>query len=71
MALERLFIGTSPGGDLTEAIRDALEKAKQSWDEDSAWEINYIAQNQLKLGPISVVILVGEGKGEGGGVGPR
>jgi flavin-binding protein dodecin len=71
MALQRFFIGTSPGGNLEEAIQDALKKARESFEKDTAWEIKQIAQNQLKLGPISVKIRVGKGKGEGGGIGPR
>jgi flavin-binding protein dodecin len=71
MALTTKFVGTSPSGDLKEAIRNALKEARKSFDKDMAWEIKQIAGDQLKLGPISVMIRVGKGKGEGGGIGPR
>ncbi len=71
MALKREFIGTSRGGNLREAIRDALKQARKEFANNMAWEIKQIAENQLRLGPISVKIRVGQGKGEGGGIGPR
>ena len=72
MALKRKFIGTSPSGDLTEAIQNALEEARKSFEDDTAWVIKKIAQNQLTLGPISVQIHVGpKGKGDQGGIGPK
>jgi hypothetical protein len=70
MALKTKFIGTSRGGNLKEAIRDALKEARKSFDKSMKWEIEKIAENQLTLGPISVLIRVGGGKGEGG-VGPK
>ena len=72
MARERYFVGKSAGGDLKEAIRDALNQAKAAtWDQNTTrWMIKKIAENQLKLGPISVRIRVGGGKGDGG-IGPK
>jgi hypothetical protein len=70
MALKRKFVGTSASGDLREAIRNALKEAKKFFEDDTAWEIKKIAQNQLTLGPISVMIRVGGGKGDGG-IGPK
>jgi hypothetical protein len=70
MALQRKFVGTSPSGNLAEAIRDALKKARQEFDESMKWEVVKFAENQLTFGPISVLIRVGGGKGEGG-IGPK
>jgi flavin-binding protein dodecin len=70
MALKRKFVGTSPSGDLKEAIQNALKEARKEFDKSLKWEIVKIAENQLTLGPISVVIRVGTGKGDGG-VGPK
>lgn len=72
MALQDEFIGKSQSGNLKEAIQNALKKARVHHDVKEAWVIEKIAENQLKLGPISVQIRVGpKGKGEGGGIGPR
>jgi hypothetical protein len=70
MALKTTFVGTSRSGDLKEAIRNALKEARKEFDESLKWEIKKIAQNQLTLGPISVTIRVGGGKGDGG-IGPK
>lgn len=72
MALQTEYIGTSRGGNLKEAIRDALKQARKTHDTTEAWVIEKIAENQLSLGPLSVQIRVGpKGKGEGGGIGPH
>lgn len=71
MALEKLFNGTSPNGNLEEAIQDALTKARQSHTDDFKWVVVRIAENQLTFPPISVRIRVGKGKGDPGGIGPR
>jgi flavin-binding protein dodecin len=70
MALKTKFVGTSSSGDLKEAIQNALKEARKEFDKSLKWEIVKIAENQLTLGPISVVIRVGGGKGDGG-VGPK
>ena len=72
MALQTEFIGTSKSGNLKEAIRNALKKARINHSIKEAWVIEKIAENQLRLGPISVQIRVGpKGRGEGGGIGPH
>ena len=70
MPLKRKFVGTSSTGDLKEAIGNALKEARKSFATNNAWEIKKIAENQLTLGPISVLIRVGGGKGDGG-IGPK
>ena len=72
MALERYFVGRSANGNLKEAIQDALNQAvANNWDQNTTgWVVRKIAENKLKLGPISVRIRVGKGKGDGG-IGPR
>jgi hypothetical protein len=71
-AKEKYFVGKSAGGDLKEAIRHALNQAKAAnWDPiHTGWMIKKIAENKLNLGPISVRIRVGGGKGDGG-IGPK
>jgi hypothetical protein len=59
------FTGTSPRGDLTEAIRNALEKANASNKTDLTWTIEKTGGDRLELGPISVTIKIGGAKGEG------
>jgi hypothetical protein len=62
------FTGTSSRGDLTEAIRNALEKAvKKVEDENVAWTIEKTGGDRLKLDAISVTIRVGPDEGENGG----
>jgi hypothetical protein len=70
MALKRKFVGTSPSGDLAEAIQDALKQARQELTDDFKWETVKFAENQLTFPPISVLIRCGGGKGDGG-IGPR
>ena len=70
MALEKFFVGTSPGGDLKEAIQNALKKARDIHTDDKKWVIDKIAENQLTFPPLSVVIRVGGGKGDNG-IGPK
>jgi hypothetical protein len=70
MALKTKFVGKSANGDLAEAIQNALEKARKIHTTDKAWVIERIAQNQLTFPPLSVLILVGGGKGDGG-IGPK
>jgi hypothetical protein len=70
MALQTKFVGKSASGDLTEAIQNALKKARKKHTPNKGWVIEKIAQNQLTFPPLSVLILVGGGKGEGG-IGPR
>jgi flavin-binding protein dodecin len=70
MPLKTKFVGTSPTGDLKEAIRNALKKAREQFDPSMKWEVVKFAENQLTFGPISVLIRVGGGKGDGG-IGPR
>lgn len=69
MALQTKFVGTSQRGDLKEAIRNALKEAKKK-HEDKKWVIIKIAENQLTFPPLSVLIQVGVGKGDGG-IGPK
>jgi flavin-binding protein dodecin len=52
------FTGTSPNGDLTEAIRDALNKAAATNDKIKAWKLEETGGDQFELGPISVKIQV-------------
>ncbi len=70
MALRRKFIGTSASGDLREAIQDALKKARKVFITNMKWEVVKFAENQLTFPPISVLIRVGGGKGDGG-IGPK
>jgi hypothetical protein len=70
MALEKFFSGTSPNGNLEEAIQDALTQARQSHSDDFKWVVVKIAENQLTFPPLSVRIRVGGGKGDGG-IGPK
>jgi hypothetical protein len=68
---DKYFVGTSQNGDLREAIQDALKQAAIEFDKDTTkWVVKKIAQNQLELGPLSVRIRVGGGKGDGG-IGPH
>ncbi len=55
MALKTKFRGKSSNGNLEDAIQDALKK---------------IAENQLTFPPLSVLIRIGGGKGDGG-IGPK
>jgi hypothetical protein len=71
MALKTSFTGTSPSGDLTEAIEKALNKARPNFKKKIGWTILETSGDQLKLGPISVTIQVGRRKGDGGGTGPH
>jgi hypothetical protein len=66
--MKKSFTGTSTGGDLTEAIRDALKKAATEFNTKSPWKIQETSGKELSLGPISVKIEV-DGA-EGGGPGP-
>jgi hypothetical protein len=70
MPLERFFLGTSPGGNLQEAIQNALKEARKTHTVDKKWVIKKIAENQLTFPPLTVVIRVGGGRGDNG-VGPR
>jgi hypothetical protein len=70
MPLKTKFVGTSPTGDLKEAIRNALKDARKSFDKSLKWEVVKIAENQLTFPPLSVLIRVGGGKGDGG-IGPK
>lgn len=72
MALIRKFVGTSPSGNLKEAIQDALKKARQSptLGNNFKWEVVKFAENQLTFPPISVLIRCGGGHGDGG-IGPK
>ena len=70
MALQTKFVGKSSSGNLNQAIRNALKEARKKHTADKTWEILKIAENQLSLGPISVLIRVGGGLGDGG-IGPR
>jgi hypothetical protein len=70
MALDKFFVGTSPSGNLKEAIQKALEEARKQHTTDKKWVIKKIAENQLTFPPLSVLIRVGGGKGDGG-IGPR
>ena len=70
MALKTKFVGTSPSGDLKEAIQNALKEARKEFDESLKWEVVKFAENQLTFPPISVLIRVGGGKGDGG-IGPK
>ena len=70
MALKTKFVGTSPTGDLKEAIRNALKKAREEFDPSMKWEVVKFAENQLTFPPLSVLIRVGGGKGDGG-IGPK
>ena len=70
MALTKKFVGTSPSGNLKEAIQDALKQARQSLTGPFKWEVVKFAENQLTFPPISVLIRCGGGKGDGG-IGPK
>jgi hypothetical protein len=70
MALQKFYVGTSARGDLAEAIRDALEQARQTHEDKFKWVVDKIAENQLTFPPLSVRIFVGGGRGDGG-VGPK
>jgi hypothetical protein len=67
MALKTSFTGKSLRGDLTEAIQDALKKARPHFKKSTAWAIEKTAGDRLELGPISVTIRVGGAKGGGPG----
>jgi hypothetical protein len=67
--MKKSFTGTSPNGDLTEAIRHALKKAAAEFNKNIAWTIKETGGDQLELGPISVKIQVDSS--EGGGPGPN
>ena len=67
--MKKSFTGTSPNGDLTEAIRDALKKAATEFNKNIAWTIKETGGDQLALGSISVKIHVDSEKG--GGPGPN
>ena len=71
MALITSFTGTSPRGDLTEAIQKALDQARPNFKKKIGWTILETSGDQLKLGSISVTIRVGKRKGDGGGTGPH
>jgi hypothetical protein len=65
------FTGTSPDGDLTEALKHALKKAAEAAPE-APWKIEEIRGSRLKLDPISVTIQLNPGAGEGTpGKGPK
>lgn len=65
------FKGTSSSGDLTEALKDALKKAADSFGQANVpWKIERTGGDQLALGPISVTIQTNPGEGEGG-IGPH
>lgn len=70
MALQTKFVGKSSSGNLKEAIKNALKEARKVHTPDKKWVILKIAENQLKLGPISVQVRIGGGFGDGG-IGPR
>jgi len=70
MPLTRKFVGTSANGDPKEAIQDALKQARQKFDTRLKWEVIKFAENQLTFPPLSVLIRVGTGKGDGG-IGPK
>jgi hypothetical protein len=70
MPLTRKFVGTSANGDPKEAIQDALKQARQQFDKRLKWEVVKFAANQLTFPPLSVLIRVGAGKGDGG-IGPK
>ena len=67
-----IFKGTSASGDLTEALKDALKKAADSYGHATEkWKIDRIDGTQLALGPISVTIQTNPSEAEGGGTGPH
>lgn len=70
MALTTKYVGTSPNGDLKEAIQDALNQAIATHDPKTKWVVKRIAENQLTFPPLSVLIKVGGGHGDGG-IGPK
>jgi len=70
MALKTKFRGKSSNGNLEDAIQDALKKAKVHFRTDFKWEVLKIAENQLTFPPLSVLIRIGGGKGDGG-IGPK
>jgi len=65
--MKESFIGTSSRGDLTEAIRNALNKAATKFNKNLAWTLQETRGDQLELGPISVRIAVDTDKGGGPG----
>jgi len=63
--LKIFFTGTSPTGDLTQALENALTEAAKEFHEDSAWTIEKIGGKRLQLhAPISVTLRIGGDKGE-------
>ena len=69
------FTGTSPAGDLRQALKDALGQAINAVpgrDKTfSAWTIEEIGGNKLEAEPIFVTVEIHPGEGEGGGTGPK
>ena len=70
MAQTTRFVGTSNSGNLKEAIANALKEARKTADKSLKWQVVKIAENQLTFPPLSVLIRIGGGKGDGG-IGPR
>jgi hypothetical protein len=65
--MKKSFTGTSPSGDLTEAIRHALKKAATEFNKNIGWTITETSGDQLELGSISVKIHVDSDEGGGPG----
>ena len=67
MALITSFTGTSPSGDLTEAIEKALNKARPTeFKKKKDGRSLETSGDKLELGPISVKIQIDRAKARGG-----